>query len=427
MLAEIYVLNGRDVGKVLDANTTPVIFLGRAASNTLRIRDPQASRVHCRIDVTTQGLTLTDNKSGNGTFVNGERLEAPHSLVDGDTIGLGGTQIRILLETEEDVRLLAARRGQSEQGSQVLETSSSESAPVSESVSSEGAVISPADLPGDGERNKLREVIPGFTLKRRLGGHSRQGIAVYRAIQISLDRLVALKVFLPRGQTSQTDVDRFLREAQAVARLPHPNIVTIHDLISQGKLRAIVMEFLAGGSLADQLDDGPLDLKGLMRLGFAITRALAYLHSHGVVHRGVRPSNLLVAREHQTYKLANFATATGLQGERYGDTSFLDSPMEGFAYLAPEQLGLDSAGVDPRADVYGVGACLLAAARGEPPFSGASVSVLAAAILRDTPPEPPDWVPPTLQGLLAKCLAKNPADRYPEGMTLLRALQAVRG
>ncbi|MGE0712807.1 MAG: protein kinase [Planctomycetota bacterium] len=448
MLAELYVLNGRDVGKVLDASAGPVIFLGRAATNTLRIRDPQASRVHCRIDVTTDGLTLSDAKSGNGTFVNGERVEGKHALSDGDLIGVGGTRIKVLIETEVDQEAWEARRGRMVDASAPLETSGSESLtrssseavparpaparPAAQEASGSGeglrAEVSGDELPAperEGE-GRLREVIAGYRLEARLGGHSRNGIAVYRATQNSLERTVALKVFLPRGQTSQRDVDRFLREAKAVGRLPHPNIVTIHDVISQQKLRAIVMEFLAGGSLADQLDTGPLDLKGVARVALAISSALAYLHSHGVVHRGVKPSNLLLAREHRTYKLGNFASATGLQGQRHGDTSFMDAPLEGFAFLAPEQLGADPGRTGPPADVYGLGACLLAATLGAAPFEGSSVPALAARILRDPPPEPPGWVPPPLRAVIARCLAKEPEARFAQGAELLRALQAIR-
>lgn len=424
MLAELYVLNGRDVGKVLDASAGPVILLGRAASNTLRVRDPQASRVHCRIDVTTEGLTLRDAQSGNGTFVNEERLEGVRKLVDGDTIALGGTKIRVLIETEEDRELYRERLGKSAQprdgsGSGALEASALEHS-ASESVSVAASLGS-----GIG-KSKLREVIPGYRLEARLGGHSRKGIAVYRATQYSLERSVALKVFLPRGQTRSEDVERFMREARAVARLPHPNIVTIHDVIGQGKMRAIVMEFLVGGSLRDQLDDGPLSLKQSLRCATMIASALSYLHEHGVVHRGVKPSNLLFVRAHRSWKLANFASATGLQGQRYGDTNFIDSPMEGFSYLAPEQLGADTTRLSPATDVYSLGASLLAALIGRPPFQGSAVPTLAAQIMRDPPPPAPEGIPSALREVIQRCLAKAPEDRFPHGAALLRALQACR-
>ena len=294
-----------------------------------------------------------------------------------------------------------------------------------ESSASESVSVSPS-LDSEMGKSKLREVIPGYRLEARLGGHSRQGIAVYRATQYSLERSVALKVFLPRGQTRSEDVERFMREARAVARLPHPNIVTIHDVIGQGKMRAIVMEFLVGGSLRDQLDDGPLSLKQSLRFATMVSNALAYLHEHGVVHRGVKPSNLLFARAHRTWKLANFASATGLQGQRYGDTSFLDSPMEGFSYLAPEQLGADTTRISPATDVYSLGASLLGALIGRPPFEGSSVPTLAAQIMRDPPPAAPAGVPAGLQEVIRRCMAKDPQERFPHGGALLRALQACR-
>lgn len=424
MLAELYVLNGRDVGKVLDASAGPVILMGRAASNTLRVRDPQASRVHCRIDVTTEGLTLRDAQSGNGTFVNEERLEGPRKLLDGDTISLGETRIRVLIETEEDRELYQERLGKA-RGKDASASGSLEASTLEHSASESVSAAAP-NLDSEIGKSKLREVIPGYRLEARLGGHSRQGIAVYRATQYSLERSVALKVFLPRGQTRSEDVERFMREARSVARLPHPHIVTIHDVIGQGKMRAIVMEFLVGGSLRDQLDDGPLSLKQSLRFATMVSNALAYLHEHGVVHRGVKPSNLLFARAHRSWKLANFASATGLQGQRYGDTNFIDSPMEGFSYLAPEQLGADTTRISPATDVYSLGASLLAALIGRPPFEGSSVPTLAAQIMRDPPPEAPDGIPAPLKDVIRRCLAKEPAERFPHGGALLRALQACR-
>ncbi|MBL4848387.1 MAG: protein kinase [Planctomycetes bacterium] len=427
MLAEVYVLSGRDAGKVVDTGAGPMIFLGRAASNTFRLRDPQMSRVHCRIEVTTEGLTLSDAESGNGTWVNGDRLEGPRLLEDGDEISIGATKLKVLVETEEDRELYRTRIG-----GDLLESSGS----LEVSNTAQRAIGSDApEKPRAGRRagrqdqpvaNKLREVIPGFRLEARLGGKSRQGIAVYRAIQRSLDRSVALKVFLPRGQTRPEDVRRFVREAKAVARVPRPNVVTIHDIISHAKLRAIVFEFIGGGSLEDQLEDGPLGLEETLNLGSCVARALAHLHSHGVLHRGIKPEHILFGQDFETYKLGNFGNATGPGGQRSGETTYLDAPLKGLAYLSPEQL-TNADVVSPASDVYSIGACLHAAFNGQPPFEGDSVPILAASVLRDTAPPLPAEVPQDFQAVIFRCLEKEPGDRYADGVELLAAIDEVEG
>lgn len=425
MLAEVYVLTGRDAGKVIDSSAGPMIFLGRAASNTLRLRDPQMSRVHCRIEVTTEGMTLTDAESGNGTWVNGVRLEAPRLLEDGDEISIGATRLKVLVETEEDRERYRARRGDSLEGSGSLEVSATARPAVQKEAPSKARSATRKASRPDPQVAKLREVIPGFRLEARLGGKSRQGIAVYRAVQRSLGRPVALKVYLSRGQTKPEDVRRFVREAKAVARVPHPNVVTIHDVITHGKLRAIVLEFVGGGSLDDQLEDGPLPLRDVVNLGTSLSRALAHLHSHGVLHRGIKPEHILFAQTFDTYKLGNFGAATGPGGQRSGETTYLDAPLKGLAYLSPEQL--TGGEVSPASDVYSLGACLHAALRGAAPFSGDSVPVLAASALRDVPPPLPAGVPADLQAVILRCLEKEPGDRFADGGELLAALEALEG
>lgn len=470
MFAELYVLTGRDAGKGLTATPGPSIHMGRAATNQLRIRDSLASRVHCRIDVTADGLTLHDNNSGNGTFVNGQRVNVSKRLDDGDTIQLGSTQVRVLIETEEDrerwgsaapsasvasatespgggqaIRVgprdnAPARAGREETGDSEASASASEpSELLSETWTGEApahvpepareggtAAVAPSQARGQDQtpaegRRALREVLPGYVLEARLGGRHREGVAVYRARQSSLDRVVAVRVLVARPDGG---ADPLLREARAIARLPHPNVITIHDLIQRGSIQALVMEFLAGGSLKDRLEDGPLPLLEVLAVAESMAEALAYAHEHGVVHRSVRPSNILFAPEVQVWKLCDFGAAIAPAMPRGGDTTFLGTPLPGFGYLAPEQLQADHA-PDPRIDVYGLGATIHACLTGRAPFGGASAAAIGAAIIRDDPPEL-SGAPESLQRLVGRCLAKDPDERWPDGRALAHELGACR-
>lgn len=409
MLAELYVLCGRDAGKVFEASRGPTIFLGRSATNQIRVRDSQASRVHCRIDVTADGLTIADAGSGNGTFVNDARVDGRRPLDDGDEIRLGGTRLRILIERPEEATLWPQPGAPSLEGS--------EEVAVRTDPSGTGRVRA--------GRGKLREVLPGYVLEARLSGRSSSGVAVYRAIQRSLDRPVAVKVFLPRGEVRPADVERFLREARTVARLPHRRLVTIHDVIRRGKTHAIVMEYLAGGSLADRLADRrALDPATVARAGACVAEALEHLHRHGVVHRGVKPGNVLHGRSPGSYKLAGFGLTTAADEAPSGDTCFVAAPAVGIAYLAPEQITGARAAADPRTDLYGLGATLHAVLSGAPPFEGTSAADLAAKVV-DAPAPPLPGSAGALAAVVERCLAKDPAERWPNAAAFRAALRAA--
>ncbi|MBX3467539.1 MAG: protein kinase [Planctomycetes bacterium] len=473
MLAELYVLTGREAGKGITASPgVPTIFVGRAATNHIRVRDPQASRVHFRVDVTADGLVLRDNNSGNGTFVNGERVEGSRELLDHDEIQLGGTRIRVLIEGPEE-------RARWERGATSDAGALDDSLADGSQVSGDGGALDaagrdpepgeaddeatpddddgdddgeddgdrapddgdPGEAPGGDDppapeaaapRRALREVLPGYRIEARLGGRSRAGVAVYRAQQASLDRPVALKVLLARGPGSQRDVERFVREAKAIARLPHPNIVTIHDVLTRGALRVIVMEYLAGGSLGDVLEGGPLGVDATLRVGEAVACALAYAHAHEVVHRNVKPSNVLFAPGAEAperggrdaYKLADFGLATGPGQARAGDTSFIDLPLEGLAFVPPELLE-ERPDADPRSDVYALGATLYACAAGAPPFTGRTAVEVATRVLRDDPAPLAQAAAP-LWPLVRQAMAKDPAERQADGAALLRDVRACQ-
>ena len=406
-------LSGRDAGKGLSATPGPPIFVGRAATNQMRIRDPQASRVHCRIDVKADGLVLFDNNSGNGTYVNGERVRNTRRLDDLDEIRIGATRLKVLIETEEERE---AREGGAT-AKALVQTIPTGPRDRGDARPSEGEASGERSAKG-----KLREVLPGYRLEARLGGHSHAGVAVYRAVQLSLGRPVALKVLLAKGDDSKAQIARFLREAQAIARLPHPNIVTIHDVIQRRTLNVLVMELLNGGSLADRLEDG-LAPDETLELGRAVSAALAYAHEHEVIHRSVKPSNVLYAPHVPTFKLGDFGFATPNE-EQSGETSFLGAgPLDALGYLAPEQLKADTR-ADPRTDVYGLGATLYACLNGGPPFVGESEAEVGAAVLNDPPPPLPE-APEPLWALIARCLEKDPDARFADGVELRAALDAL--
>ncbi len=256
-----------------------------------------------------------------------------------------------------------------------------------------------------------------YTVERLLG---RGGMgAVYAAVERATGRRVALKV--THQQVTGVLAERFVTEARTAARVRHPNVVAVHDAgVDRGR-RWLSMELVEGEALDQRLRSrGPLEPAVAARLALDLARALAHAHALGVVHRDLKPANVLLTHDGRPL-LGDFGLAKDLERRdaltRTGE--LLGTP----AYMAPEQL--DSTGVGPAADVYGLGATLFALLTGEPPFQTESVVSLLAQVTQKAAPPPSSLrpgLPPALDALCLRCLQKEPADRFPSMEALADAL-----
>ena len=242
---------------------------------------------------------------------------------------------------------------------------------------------------------------------------ARGGMAqVYRARDRLLDRPVALKVLFPELSVDRTFVERFRREAQAAANLSHPNIVPVFDWGEDNHTYFIVMEFVDGQPLSAVLrSGGPLPPRRVADIGANVASALAYAHRHGVVHRDVKPGNVLITAEGQV-KVTDFGIARAVNTEE--SLTQTGAVMGTATYFSPEQA--EGAGVDARSDIYSLGVVLFEMTTGRPPFLGDSPVAVASKHVRDQPPLPRDLdpsVPPALEAVIMTAMAKSPANRYP--------------
>ncbi len=239
----------------------------------------------------------------------------------------------------------------------------------------------------------------------RLGLPLGQGAManVYRAVDLRLSRAVAIKLFHP-GQDA-TVRTRFGAEAQALARLSHPGLVGIYDAgVDEDGRPYLVMDLVDGESLRDRLLAGPLAAPEAMALGARLAEALAHVHANDVVHRDVKPSNIVLDERAQPH-LADFGIALLLDAARMtGSNEILGTA----AYLAPEQILGDPVGAP--ADVYSLGLVLLECLTGELEYPGVSKVESALARLH-RPPRVPPGLPPALASLLTAMTARCPADR----------------
>jgi eukaryotic-like serine/threonine-protein kinase len=241
---------------------------------------------------------------------------------------------------------------------------------------------------------------------------ARGGMAqVYRAMDLQLDRPVALKVLFPELSVDLTFVERFRREAQAAANLSHPNIVPVFDWGEDDGAYFIVMEFIDGRPLSAVLrDPQPLPPRQIATIGAAVAAALAFAHRHGVVHRDVKPGNVLITPEGDV-KVTDFGIARAVNTEE--SLTQTGAVMGTAAYFSPEQA--EGKGVDARSDIYSLGVVLYEMAVGKPPFTGDSPVAVASKHVRDAPVLPRaanPAVPAALEAVVMKAMAKNPDDRY---------------
>jgi eukaryotic-like serine/threonine-protein kinase len=274
---------------------------------------------------------------------------------------------------------------------------------------SEGGAAPPADGPPS-PAGDVRLSVPGYEILGELG---RGGMGVvYKARQLRLNRVVALKMLLAGEHAGPEAGVRFLAEAESIARLHHPNIVQIFAFGDCGGLPYFEMEYVAGGSLADRLDGAPRPARDGARLVETLARAIHEAHRLGIVHRDLKPANILLAAD-GTPKVADFGLAKWLDVETGLTRSQLivGSP----SYMAPEQAGRGLAPVGPAADVYALGAILYELLTGRPPFRAATVMETLEQVRSDEPIAPTRLrpkLPRDLVTICLKCLEKEPHRRY---------------
>ncbi|MFC4336227.1 serine/threonine-protein kinase [Salininema proteolyticum] len=227
---------------------------------------------------------------------------------------------------------------------------------------------------------------------------------VWRAVDVNLDRSVAVKI-LHAGQDRERSADRFRREAKILASLKGPGFVQIHDYGRDEDTQFIVMELVEGGSLRDEMDAGPLSPDRTLEVCASVAEALDTAHSQGVVHRDVKPSNIL-EDDRGHVRVVDFGISFLAGRTRVTDTGTVLGTL---SYIAPEQL--EDMNTTAAADVYALGAVAYECLSGAPPFESRDPSRIIEGHLRRDPAPLPESVPSAVGDLVLLALAKDPADR----------------
>jgi WD40 repeat protein len=282
------------------------------------------------------------------------------------------------------------------------------------------ATPGPGDVPEEG----LRPTVPGYEILGELG---RGGMGVvYRARHLALNRLVALKMILHAEHAGLKERERFRAEAEAIARLQHPNIVQIYEVGEAGGHPYCALEFVGGGSLAQRLASAPLSPPAAAELVQTLAEAVQAAHERGIIHRDLKPANVLLT-DGGLPKITDFGLAKRIE-DSSGLTQtgmILGTP----SYMAPELAEGRASAVGPATDVYALGAILYECLTGRPPFKGPS-AVETLEQVRRQEPAAPRWlnagVPRDLETVCLKCLRKEPQKRYASSSALAEDLRRWR-
>ena len=264
--------------------------------------------------------------------------------------------------------------------------------------------------------------LAGYELLAKLG-QGGMGV-VYKARQVSVDRIVAIKILRPHLGRNEAYLDRFIREAHAAAKLNHPNVVRAIDAGSADGYHYFVMEFADGQATAERLESGPMGEAEALKVTRGVTKALAHAHRHGVVHRDIKPGNIMLLAD-GIAKLADLGLAKTTQADNSAtaDGKMLGTPN----YMSPEQ-ARGQADLDGRSDIYSLGATLFHLVTGAAPFLGATAATVISKLLTEPTPDPRALLPtisPAVRALIHKMMAKDPAQRHQTADELLADIDAA--
>lgn len=373
------------------------VTIGRGDHADLVLSDAFASRIHCAIECEDGEFVLSDMGSGNGTRVNGEPITR-HVLQVGDKIVVGRTQLRFSVEAEQ------AEVG----GEDPLEQATRRFEEIDSAL----------------KAGKTWRIGGCMLLKKiGLGGMG----AVYRAVRESDQATVAVKILAPKVLAQKTVIERFKREARSAAELDHPNVVAAFDLGEEQGLYYFTMEYVDGPTVGRTMRKRKrIPEPDAIRVALDVVAALEHASHIGLVHRDVKPDNIMVTRAGKV-KLCDFGLSKPLQydgpaltapGLRVGTPS----------YMAPEQI--QSTILDSRSDIYSLGATVFHLVTGQRPFPRKSSFEVMAAHVKDPLPHPRSLNPKLSEGFCAvifKMMTKDLDDRYQtfkELSTDLKLLQA---
>jgi pSer/pThr/pTyr-binding forkhead associated (FHA) protein len=460
-------IEGPHKGQVFTFAGHEIFLAGRSKQAHLQVTDGYCSRFHFMVEINPPDCRLNDMGSRNGTTVNGRRVQTA-DLRDGDVIGVGHTALVVGIAapaTEvggataaEDHATLDLPAGEvppilapltqpatAPPGAMTLDLPGTAAVPptvpetrfpsaAGSGVSAGGPAVPETRFPtGVSTAGPLGQPqtgfpgVAGYRIARELG---RGGMGVvYLAVREASGAQVALKTIIPTAAAKRSQVDRFLREADILKKLDHPNIVAFRDVGETDGCLFFAMDYVEGTDASRLLkQQGPLPVRMAVRIVCQLLAALDYAHSKGFVHRDIKPANLLIAEDggKKLVKLADFGLARVYQESRMSGLTMQGDVGGTVAYMPPEQI-TQFRQVKPAADQYSAAATLYTLLTGQVLFDFKAASVQPFAVVLQEEPVPirdrRGDVPEEIAVLVHRALAKDPAARFPDVRSFRAALK----
>jgi pSer/pThr/pTyr-binding forkhead associated (FHA) protein len=423
---ELVVTAGASAGRRLSLGDELVI--GRAVSGDGALSDDhELSRRHARVARDASGrLTIEDLGSANGTFLNGERVHGPQPLGLGDSVRIGSTTLQLTEVGQAPaapapVPTPAPAAPPPAAAAPLLQP---EIPPVAAARRSRGPAPTPEELSGLPSALPAGSIIAGCRIEQVIS-HGDMAI-VYRAEELALQRPVALKLIHPEHSGEERFRERFKRESKVAAAIDHPNVIPIFDAGDEDGVLYLTMRLVEGTDMRALIAaEGRIEPRRAARIIRQVAAALDAVHAHGMLHRDVKPSNVLLARQDHAY-LSDFGLAK--RAAAVGGLTRQGSIVARVEYVAPEQILNEP--VDARSDIYALGCLLFETLTGEPPFARWSEGPEALAHLNAPVPSAVELcpgLPAEFDGVVARAMAKDPSERYPSAGDLAQATLVAAG
>ncbi|MEK7309846.1 MAG: FHA domain-containing serine/threonine-protein kinase [Planctomycetota bacterium] len=361
--------------KDLEITVGKTVFAGRDTSAHIMLTEPMVSRIHFKIERRSEGYFLVDLDSLNGTFVNRARVRE-RLLKLGDMIQVGDTIFSFV-----------------------------------------------SDDPATQQKTLAGKIVGGYSIIERIG---RGGMGtVYKALQISLNRTVALKILSEEMVKDKTFIDMFLREARSSAQLNHNNIVQVYDVgRTPEDIYYFSMEYMPGGSIQELLmKKQRLPVFQAVKMMLDSAAGLQYAERKGIVHRDIKPDNLMIG-EDEIIKIGDLGLAKSIYSPQQEQSNTLMGTPH---YLAPEQA--QGKAVDHRSDIYSLGASFYRIISGVTPYSASSVKEIIAKKLREDPKplkEALPSVPDSAVKVISRMMKRKIEERYANAAELIKALRELK-
>jgi serine/threonine-protein kinase len=412
MAITLTVIDGPHQGNAFSFDDPDTFLVGRSDEAHFRLaeKDSFISRVHFLVEMNPPLCRLVDMNSQNGTYLNGERVQAAE-LKNGDRIQAGRTVFQVAISappTDTDLEQAVA-------GMAV--------ANLHDTVEYTPRVAAAPTPTANAQKVKT---IAGYRLVKELGRGS-MGV-VYLAERESDKTRVALKTITPAAATSRVKLNLFLREAEILRQLNHPNIVACRESgVAEGRIY-FVMDYVQGITAADLLErHGPLQVRPAVRLLCQLLGALEYAHAQGFVHRDIKPGNILVPRiaGARTVKLTDFGLARAYRGSQLSGLTTTGSISGTIPFMPAEQI-LSFRKAQPATDQYSAAATLYNLLTGKYVYDFPNNTVEALSLILNERPVPIQQrrgdIPTPLAGLIHRALAHKPDDRFPSVREMRMAL-----